>query len=103
MLNLLANCQRAPTADVSTGLKTPIQPTTCARPQSALLSCSLNRGRKRPVSARFRICALAVNIGLLRMLEDLRWGRNDTETRRSGLGGRSMSKPGARAAFRGAN
>jgi hypothetical protein len=46
---------------------------------------------------------LAGHIGFLRSVEDLRRGRNDTGTRRSGLGGRFTSKLGARAAFRDAN
>jgi hypothetical protein len=79
--------------------RTLIRSATCAGLPPALLSCSPWWSRKRPVSARFRRCALAVHIGLLRMLEDLRRGRNVTGARRSGIGGRSTSKPGARAAF----
>src|SRR5579863_208723 len=44
----------------------------------AFLFAAIFLSCKRPVSARFRRYALAVHIGLLRMLEDLRWGRNVT-------------------------
>jgi hypothetical protein len=102
-MKFLRNLREPPSRGSRRMPKTSNRPDICARPETALLSCRPWSVRKRRDSARFRRCALAVHIGLLRMLEDLRWGRNDTGTRRSGLGGRSMSRPGARAAFRDAN
>ena len=52
--------------------KSLIQPTTCARPEAALLSCLPWSGRKRPVSARTLGSAIARHVGLFRSVEELR-------------------------------